>query len=106
MLPNKVIVGPYHYQLKLATGLFKLDDSDEELYGHFSPSTHVITISEGIPKERKQAVIIHECLHALLELSGLTVPADIEETFITKMSPFILMWMKDNPDLIKELMEA
>lgn len=105
MLPKEVIIGPYPYRLDMRFGYFKWENSDEELYGHCSPSTQVITIADGIPKERQQAVVIHECLHALLELSGIAVDGDQEETFITKMSPIILMWMKDNPKLIKYLTE-
>ena len=90
-------------------------------------STYAIT--EGAPKgylgrthKRKQVIqieptqgagsrrdtLLHESLHALLHESGgtklLDVDDDAEERLIRLLSPWLLMLLRDNPDLVAFLL--
>lgn len=42
----------------------------DELYGDFTPSKKIIRINERLTEEEKYQTLMHEAIHAALELAG------------------------------------
>lgn len=74
---------------------------EEGVFGDFTPSSMVIRLSRGMSPEQARTTLIHECLHLIYEVSGLTAmaPKHEEETVVSAATSWIRMLYEQNPVL-------
>ena len=111
--PKTVMIGSIMYEL-----IFNQEALDEEmrhlqqsLLGICIPTTHEIIISPKLGFDAMRAVIIHELLHALCGVSGLSnnvgqieVPeSNLEEYVAGTLEHPLLALIRDNPELFQWL---
>ena len=100
-LPKEIKVGPYIYQILLKDNI--RDDGDRKCFGICVHHEHVIMIDVLCPEDRARVVVIHELLHALMELVGLDKEAYKEEEIVVALAPALTMLLMDNPTLLEYL---
>jgi Zn-dependent peptidase ImmA (M78 family) len=112
MIPKQVKVGLQTFKIVEKPAL---DDGmlNEGSYGYTLENQNLIVIDKNIPKSKKQVTVLHEVLHACrMSLEGPTRPkkSDDYETwehhFIGIYENAVLMVMRDNPTLLKWLIET
>jgi Zn-dependent peptidase ImmA (M78 family) len=112
MMPKQVKVGLQTFKIVEKTNL---DDGmlSDGSYGYTLENQNLIVIDKNIPKSKKQVTVLHEVLHACrMSLEGPTRPkkSDDYETwehhFIGIYENAVLMVMRDNPTLLKWLLEG
>lgn len=68
--------------------------------GECDVSNHIIYIDEAAPKDLTDEVELHEALHALFDLTGLSHDlekhVDLEESIVRRLSPALLSFLRDN----------
>lgn len=98
----KIRVGGYKVKL-----VHKTEAEMPEKDGHFYPAELVIGIREGQLLRMGQDTLLHECLHAVLYLYGITTVLDIdeatEEKLVFQLATALLSLLQDNPKLVKAL---
>jgi hypothetical protein len=101
-LPEQVQIGSYVFDVKLDSGLSRSNllgethTSDQKILVH--PMQHPMMLKE---------TVLHELLHACFGVSSLThsFSDDDEERVVAILSPWVLMMMRDNPQLLAWLTE-
>lgn len=68
---------------------------------------NIIEVSRDICKQQQQATALHEVLHGICYVYGLsrTLSSEQEETIVTALEEGLLQFIRDNPGFIKYLME-
>lgn len=94
--PRAVQIGPHPYTVRV-----------KKLEGFLGRTTNKLA---KIQLDREQSpsnmkdTLVHESLHAILAQSGalanLKFEGNTEEQLVATLSPWILQWIQDNPDLI------
>ena len=66
-----------------------------------------IRVSHGMTLRSKQAVLLHEELHDLWKRAGLdvTVPERYEEIVIDGLASWLLVFIRQNPDVLRFLQQ-
>lgn len=67
-------------------------------------SFHTIQVNTDASKQDIADTLLHEALHCLWKHCNLI--KDNEEAYIRSLTPAIIMLMKDNPGLVKFIMES
>lgn len=101
-LPNKIKVGPFSFKVNHIDGLRNVDDV--RLHGRHDSVFKIIDIEKKQCEQMKKETLIHECLHAMIDVAGLDFKG-LEEAYVTAMSPIIFGWIQDNPKTVKWIMD-
>lgn len=105
-MPDKVKVHTYTYTIKEEAEPKGLDGSPA--FGYCEYRNQIIVIDKELPRERKQAILMHELLHAVMDAINFdikgTPPIDVEETIVVDMAPMLVNLLKDNPKLVKYIL--
>ena len=70
----------------------------EDDFGVYDPVKNTITIQHGLSSDRAEEVLLHEILHVIFDISGLSrvlKPVD-EERVASSVSPFLFSFLKGN----------
>lgn len=104
-MTRKLKLGPFTYTVKENSGLIM-----DGLQGLMRRGQSVIEINPLQPKDHYRDTILHETLHACWEQAAL--PAgdpesceDLEEEVIRRITPWLLMALRDNRWLTELLQE-
>lgn len=84
--------------LSTAEGL--ADDVD----GEFTPG-EAVRIRPGLNQVTEANVLVHESLHAMLENIPLDWEDEYEEMFVNSLTPWLQMWLVQNPELIGHILK-
>lgn len=80
------------------------DLADEGRQADVCHRTAVIRVTnEGRP-QHLASLLIHESLHAIFDDSGIEIPREEEERFVSILTPRIAAYLRDNPDAVRELL--
>lgn len=79
-----------------------LEDYDDELYGVTKRDKLLIKVNSCLPKDLKKQTLIHELLHALELNSSIKYCSEAQ---IEQLSHGLLFVIKNNPELIRWLVE-
>ena len=74
---------------------------NEVLHGLCEHHKCIISISQGQDIQNKKDTVIHECAHAIAESMGVDIP----EQHILVLATGLYAWMRENPLLIKWIMQ-
>lgn len=106
-LPAELIVGPNRYTV---TGdeLERLRTEHAErsqLDGHTDHGTLRLLVNTALAADQVRDTLLHETLHALAFLSGLSSEwgSEKEEAVVRRLSPLLLDVLRRNPDLVAYL---
>jgi hypothetical protein len=101
-----VKVGPLDYTVIYAKRLH----TDHELFGVTMASQQKIYVDPDVPLQTGQDTLLHELLHAIFDVAGLNIELDdgaklTEEQIIRRVTPWLLMLLKDNPHVVEHLIK-
>lgn len=98
-LPKIVYLGYRDLNLKRSPTM------GNEEYGHFDSVKGIISISTGRHPHEEANTVLHEILHAMLNLSAdpVTEKEEVEERLVTVLANQITELWRRNPDLIAYL---
>lgn len=97
-MPESVETGPFLYRVHLSE--IALDGYN----GGTNFNNRVIAIDGNITLDGQRETLLHEVLHCTLDLTGLrSMGKDEEENLVASLSPWLLMVLRDNPELVKFL---
>jgi hypothetical protein len=89
------------------TSVAGLTHDNEDCHGLYEPDGPYIRINRADGNERKRATLVHECMHAMFNAGQLSAhPADDEEEMVSRLSPILLSWMRENRLTIEYLLES
>ena len=125
-LPRSLRIGPHRYRVSsnAATSLLPEHHTDHEtaapdckfderprkyvILGLFDSARHLIYVSRRQDEQAKREVILHEAIHALFEMAGFHDHGALsryEERVVTTMTNQLLDLLRDNPALVRFLLE-
>lgn len=93
----KIKIGHLTYEVKQVDAELM---SAKNLFGQCDREKQLITIAEGLPKERYAEVLLHECLHAIFETKVLEFEHDVEERIVSAFGMGITELFQRNGDLL------
>ena len=99
-LPHYIKIGPITYSVAEVKDLLNLE-RDTKANGHIDHDSNRIEVEECLEIQRKYQVVLHEILHGLWVQYSLS---DASEGFIDNLSQGILALIRDNPNLIKGIL--
>jgi hypothetical protein len=76
-------------------------NTGSSVFGTYDERTGTIVLDTTVPLRVQQESLLHELLHAIVKQTGMNLDEDKEETLIRTLSPFILMMIRRNPDLVR-----
>lgn len=108
--PSKAIIGPYPYIISYDRDEINAAsvDQEESLSGQCKPDKQRLLVHPDLAPEQMRATVIHECLHAMFESSGLRaagVESNIEEAIVSSFEALLLRFIRDNGALVDWLYE-
>ncbi|NDC55599.1 MAG: hypothetical protein EBZ69_02125 [Alphaproteobacteria bacterium] len=98
--PSEVRVGPYLFRVEYREDV---SDSEPDLFGITIPRDQRIIVSSRQTDQCERDTLLHEVLHAVFYASGLFREVDNEERVVAGVSTWLLMVLRDNPQLAKFL---
>lgn len=105
--PATVTVGPYTYDLVMdepAIDRVSVGDG-EDLWGRYQPSSGRILIRPGLPPDLERVSVLHELLHACIEVAGRPCDDDKgEERIVAAVAPALLDVLLRNKPLTTYLL--
>lgn len=107
--PNKIALGPFDIKVDISKkAQEKVDrDNDGPLYGMWDGRNATISLSSRAADTIMRETILHELIHAIIELSGAASvhikDSDTEEGIVRSVTPMILAMLRDNPKLVDYL---
>lgn len=111
-MPTHVKVGLYVYTVTQdgeAWAKYVNDGTAKDRMGFSDHNLLIIAVNPGVSPMQKADTLLHEVLHAcwwngsIGSLEALSDNADHEEFIISHMSPWLLMVLRDNPELLDYL---
>ncbi len=99
-IPHKIKLGYFVYSLRLEQHV--IGNGDELCYGLTDFERMEIQIDAKQSTQMQRETLFHELLHVALHDCGL-VESDLEEKLIRVISPRVMQFMQDNPELVKVL---
>lgn len=104
-------------EVKIGSQIYKVIERSADIDGGLSDAlaytlveTNAIVVKAGLPKQRQQAVLMHEIIHAMIytftrqdRIEKNDNFDDWEHYFIGIVQEPLIMVMKDNPQLVKYL---
>lgn len=110
----KLRVGPFTYNVietgaecrALLDGITTRAHKDGEC-GHCDHSNLDLRVHPDIAKPLKRETLLHEALHACTNLAGILPEygRKKEERLVRRLAPVVLQMLRDNPWLVKRLLE-
>lgn len=111
-MPGQIRVGPFIYRVSTEDGAAETAKrreritEDDVLLGHFDYMTGIIWLRKGLPGQAAAETLLHEVMHALGQLSGVSNSKLTEEEFIGHMTPNLTGVLADNPKLVSYIADA
>lgn len=103
MMPSYLQIGPYRYRVVMSEEAINFLSAKESarLYGHCDPERLTITVRSKIPRDVARETLLHESLHALLDLVGVAAELedDQEESLVRRLAPALVRFALDNPEV-------
>lgn len=93
----KIKIGHLTYEVKQIDAELM---NAKNLFGQCDREKQIITIAEGLPKERYAEVLLHECLHGIFEIKGLEFEHELEERIVNAFAMGITELFQRNSDLL------
>lgn len=85
------------YEIEYRDDLDKTNDS----WGQIQPFHNKILLQNNLPKTQEQDTILHESIHSISSQLKL----GFDEPTIVRLTTALLQYMKDNKDLIRDLID-
>lgn len=107
-IPRKIKVGPYQFQIKTdpASIARKSHEEGEYLYGCFNFRDLEIVVDAETDLTHQQDTLLHELEHVINRVASIPAQIDMmEESLVTRTTPWRLQVLQDNPCLIAFLMQ-
>ena len=103
--PRKVLIGPVEYDVKVVKNQLTTD-----LLGETLNEDALILIRKNQAQSQRRETFIHECLHAMIFVSGMKAAfgwdAEAEEKVVVSLSPWLTQWIIDNGEAIEYVRNA
>ena len=98
MIPATVRIGPHRYKVDVA----KPSGLTHEEYGVTDVGRTTITLAPGMSGSQQRATFLHECLHAMLSLTGWDhrLGSKREEQLVRALEPVLLTWLRENREVV------
>ena len=105
VLPTKVIIGPHTLILRCAKSALQHLQGAREATGYYgaeSIAEGMIAIDTGLHYDKEAVTIMHECLHAILDIYRLDrfIREEKAEELLSLIAPMLISLLRDNPDLV------
>lgn len=106
-IPTTVKVGPYDWTIVPDHEMAQVD----EVWGTTLIPSHQIRLDPQAPPARLRATLLHEVLHVVMNVSGLSFRFNDkedrvnEESVVREVSTLLYQVIRDNPDLVEYLLE-
>lgn len=71
-----------------------------DIIGLCEPTQNTISVDTDMATDRFKEVFLHEHLHALIAMAGLTrdcITAEQDEAIAKRLAPILLLFLRDNP---------
>lgn len=94
-LPTRIKIGPYTYKIKQVSNL---EVNRVQYLGLHDHSSLTITINKDAAIEVKLATLVHECLHAIFNLTE--IETDKEERIVSRLTPALIDFFRTNKGLL------
>ncbi len=91
-------VGPYTWTVHFSP------EAENGGVGHTDFKTQVISVAEDQHPQQERDTVLHEVLHVAMFLAGMN-GHELEESLIQRLTPVLLMVLKDNPNFAGYLAE-
>ena len=101
-LPKTLRILSHRLTVELAPGLSHVGTP---AHGVYEDATLTITLDSDNVLERQKVTLIHEALHALIGVSNMGEAATEEEA-VSKLSPLILNFIRENKAAVAWLQEV
>jgi len=102
-MTRQVKVGHRVYEIAFVT------NGDIEADGHWGECDKrrgiIRVASNGRPRDAQAETLVHEILHALIEDTGREWDDDEEELIVSRLSPRLTAFVRDNATLVGELLQ-
>lgn len=101
-MPNQVKVGGHQISIKIAPRSDIKGSADYRCY------TKAIRVADDMAPSEVGTSVVHEILHAMWHSSGLyqSYKPKTEEDIVKTLEPWLYQVMRDNPKLVRWIMEA
>ena len=100
--PPTIKLGGHDWTIRHAASI---SDSEEFLYGRTSTRKSLIEVEASQSPQQKRDTVLHEVLHACLTHLSITLVDDEEEKIVRGLTPWLLAALRDNPKLVRFLLE-
>ena len=103
-LPRKLVILSQDVPI---TRVHSLEHEGQDCYGMFDPDESCIHLTDGQGRERIRNTLLHESLHAMLEIGWLarSLEHDDEERIVANLAPVLLAFIRQNPAVVAYLQE-
>ena len=81
------------------------DEHAHRAYGVFDPGVPAIYLDKASGDERTKVTLVHEALHAMLNISKLDAVED-EEELVGRLAPVLLDFLRSNKRVVAYLQEV
>lgn len=112
MRPQQIIIGTSAYVVhwdQESWDQLKLDNNglSSGLFGRTTITTEEIWIRPDTSLNQQADTLLHEVMHACYNTAGVALDGydDQEEGHIATLTPWLLLAMRDNPDLVSYLLD-
>jgi len=101
-----------HYLIKIGARTYQVEKQkfeDEEVQGYVDYFQSKIVINDNLSSDAEEEVLIHEILHTIIDRKNLEILAakssvkELVENMVEYLTPRFHSFIKDNPELLKEL---
>jgi len=97
--PTTLRIGYRDYRVEVWPALTA---TSNERYAECDRVAQVIRVRDDLPKQFKAECLLHETLHAVYDMAGIS-ENDNEERVVTHMSTHLAQVIRDNPHLLAYL---
>lgn len=108
-IPSLVEVGPVAYDVSIdEVDLLRACRAERtDLLGHTNHRHLTILLDPNQAPGSMRDTLLHECLHAVLEQTGIAheMEGDEEERLVYRLAPALLGLIRRNPELVTSLTE-
>jgi hypothetical protein len=107
--PKSIKIGPFTYKIHVDQA--RCDrasiEQNQNQVGECDTETGTILISPKLGPLQQAETVLHEVLHALNDMTGISeqVTSDTEEIIVRALSPALLDCLRRNPALVRYLTE-
>lgn len=103
-MPKRIRVGAFHFDIKVVDGLV----ATAGVLGTTGSDKQLILIDSDMGAEVEKATVLHEALHGFISQTQFSNKWDKEEeeAVVLTLDGFLYRMMRDNPKLVKWIMEG